>query len=90
MNFNPGKLIQYRCCKCKRLLFKYRIGDEGIEKINGYFVKCPNGKFDIVCDKCNTRQQIVKGGLREIELVEKSEREQRNQDFISREKIFSK
>lgn len=71
MTFNKGKLIQYRCCKCKRLLFKYRVGDERIEKIAGYFIKCPDNKFDVVCDKCNTRQQIVKGGLEEIKLAEK-------------------
>lgn len=73
MPYNLGKLLQYRCFKCKHLLFKYRVGDEKIQRTDSSarFIKRIDGKFDVICSKCNTRQEIAEGGTREIELKEK-------------------
>ena len=67
-----NKLIQYRCCDCKSLMFKYRIGAESLEftGMNAKFIDCLDKKKDVVCLKCGTRMEIAKGELKKIELTE--------------------
>ena len=67
-----GKLIQFRCCYCHSLMLKWRIGSDNLDfiGIHAQFVPGIDGKKDIICRKCGTRQQIVKGKLQLIELHE--------------------
>jgi len=65
-----NKLIQYRCVRCKSLMFKWRTGSEKLEAVGRHarFIDCEDGKKDVVCRKCNTRQMIGNGELKEIEV----------------------
>ena len=66
-----GRLIQYRCIDCRSLMFKWRVGSEKLEFIgfNTQFIDCPDGKKDVVCRKCGTRQAISNGELTKIVLL---------------------
>lgn len=64
-----AKTIQYRCPSCCRLLFKHEVNSDHIQAMpNVQFIKTPEEKMDVICNKCGKRLEICKGELKEIEL----------------------
>jgi len=53
-------------------MFAWRVGTEKLEAVgmNAQFIDCPDGKKDVVCRKCGTRQSIANGELAEIKLIQ--------------------
>jgi hypothetical protein len=67
-----SKLIQYRCCRCKTLLFKYTVGNERLKELGRYafFKDYKDGLKNVSCRKCQTEQYICGEELREVDAVE--------------------
>jgi hypothetical protein len=60
-----SRTIQYRCCKCRSLMFKHEQGKEEITETGMYakFRTSPDGKKDVICLKCLIPQKIERGVL---------------------------
>jgi len=62
-----GRLLQFRCTKCKKLLFKYEIGKShfNFSLDNLVYMKNVDGnKMFVECPKCKTLSFIEKEGLK--------------------------
>jgi hypothetical protein len=67
-----GKIIQYRCPGCQRLLFKWETGSKDCLYKDPQVIlisRVDNEKMkDVICSKCKTRSEICRDGLRKIEI----------------------
>lgn len=64
---HKDKLLQFRCPKCQRLLFKYRIGEDKMDYVSPgiTFQKDTNGMMYVNCTKCRIILDWHKEGLTE-------------------------
>jgi hypothetical protein len=59
-----NKLLQFRCPKCGRLLFKWREGSNALEYIAPGLSFSVDGK-SVTCTKCQTQLTVKNGYLSE-------------------------